>query len=146
MASRVPGTAGGRRARREVEHFAELANLVFEEVFQRLDDAAEAEILRQSADVVVAFDDRRFVFRLDDVGIYRALREESVNAERLARARTCARTPRRLSFVLLRLRHAAELREEIRLRVDGNKIEIEFRERLFDRLRLRPLRIKPWST
>ncbi len=61
------------------EHLAERADLVLEQIAQRLDEF-EAELLRQPADVVVQLDVRRgarvAVPALDDVGIERALGEE----------------------------------------------------------------------
>ena len=57
---------------RQSERFADLADLVLEEVLYRLDQL-KAELLRQTADVVVRLD---ALVALNDVGIDRSLTEE----------------------------------------------------------------------
>ncbi len=62
---------------RETKRFAQRAHFVLEQHPQRLNQLREAEILGQSADIVVALDDRRArrLTALDNVRVNRALRE-----------------------------------------------------------------------
>ena len=63
---------------------AHVADLVLEEASQRFDEV-ERQVLGQSADVVVALDVGRVArARLDDVGVERALDEESRTVAALA--------------------------------------------------------------
>ena len=65
------------KAVRQSEHTSELADFVLEKSRQRLDNALKAEILRKSADVVMAFYNSRFIHsRLNYIGINRSLRKK----------------------------------------------------------------------
>lgn len=62
---------------RETKRFAQRAHFVLEQHPQRLNQLREAEFLGQTADVVMALDDRRArrLTTLDNVRVNRALRE-----------------------------------------------------------------------
>jgi hypothetical protein len=77
MASPGPGTGGATRSLGQAQRRAEGAHLVLEQRPQRLDQA-EAQIVRESADVVVRLDVRGAgaAARLDHIRVERALHQE----------------------------------------------------------------------
>src|SRR5690606_3968504 len=116
-------------ARRQTELDADLADLVLEEVAQRLDQL-EMHPLRQAADVVVRLDQRglagRRARRLDHVRIDRPLREplDALETLRLGLEDLDEQPADDLALVL-RILDAFERREEALLGVDSDHVDAE---------------------
>ncbi len=120
------------------QHFAEFANLVLEQVAERLDER-ELHVFGEPADVVVEFDVRALtrvaVARLDDIGVQRALRKE---VERVLHAGHGSRLDRLRGGIehidepladafalLLGVGDALEIAEELRAGVDDRQVDVE---------------------
>src|SRR5262245_13618145 len=114
---------------REPEHRAELADLVLEQIPQRLDQS-EAQIRGKAADVVVQLDARGragvTVARLDHVGIEGALGEHSRAGNALGRGlEDLNESVPDSAPLLLWICHALEIAEELLLRAYDPQIDLE---------------------
>ncbi|MEY2794486.1 MAG: hypothetical protein RIR10_202, partial [Planctomycetota bacterium] len=112
------------------EHFTERANLILEEKPHRFDEF-EAQLLRQTTDVVVQLDvrtrSRVSMTGFDHVGVERSLRQElHIARNRLRRLfEDVDESVTDAPPLLLRLNDALEITEELTARIDNAQIDVE---------------------
>ena len=112
---------------RDAEFFANRADFIFKQITQRLDDAGEANIFRQAANVVVALNDGRIArAAFDNIRVNGPLAEELYAAKFFGfRFKRTDKAFADNLALLFGIRNALELFQKLRAGVHADQVHIE---------------------